>query len=402
MKLINAFHEKQIKALKDDSRILVLYGAKRTGKTYVLVIKFLLHLRKFRDSGYKFIIGGATLATIKSNILDEIEAITGISIKLDRYNNFRLFGCMILVRPGMTSDSWKTVRGFTAYGVLMNEGTALHNVYIKEAISRCSGEGAKIFIDTNPENPLHSIKVDYIDKSGERLSDGTVNIDSIHYKLDDNTFLDKTYVESIKMSTPSGMFYDRDILGLWVNAEGIVYRDFNSKVHVIESIPEHEVIVEYVGGIDWGFEHYGSIVVFAYCESGNYYLVHEDTKQYKFVEQYWLEEAKKLVEKYVGLYFFTETARPEYTRLFIEHNIEVINADKSVIPGIETVSKLFKMNKLFLIKSEIDKIEDELSSYVWSTSTGEEKPIKTNDDCLDAVRYCLHTHKKYLGTISYF
>ena len=105
---------------------------------------------------------------------------------------------------------------FTSYGAFLNEATTLHDSFVKECISRCSGEGARIYMDTNPENPMHTVKTDYIDKSGQRLDNGQLNIQSFQFTLYDNTFLNKEYVKSIEASTPSGMFYDRDILGKYL------------------------------------------------------------------------------------------------------------------------------------------------------------------------------------------
>lgn len=392
-KLKKIYNPKQILALKSDARILVLHGAKRAGKTYILILCFLLLVKKHRDKKVKFIIGGASLATIQSNVLDDMGAILGYDIKLNKHNNFELFGNTVLVRPGMTSDSWKTVRGFTAYGALLNEGTALHDKYIKEVISRCSGEGSRIMIDTNPENPSHTVKTDYVDKSGQILDNGKLNIEAIHFSLDDNIFLDKEYIESIKLATPSGMFYDRDILGLWVNAQGVIYRDFNERVNVVDEIPQDENIVEYIGGIDWGFEHFGSIVITAYTDKGNYYVVEEITKQHRYVEEYWIPKLIELSEKYKGIIFFCDSARPEYYNLCIDNNLEVFNANKTVVAGIETVSSLFKLNKLRLIRSGLDRMLFEISNYVWADKVGKEEPTKVNDDSLDALRYAIYTHQ---------
>ena len=89
---------------------------------------------------------------------------------------------------------------FTSYGAFLNEATTLHDTFIKECISRCSGEGARIYMDTNPENPMHTVKTDYIDKSGQRLDNGQLNIQAFHFTLYDNTFLNKEYVKSIESS----------------------------------------------------------------------------------------------------------------------------------------------------------------------------------------------------------
>jgi len=80
--------------------------------------------------------------------------------------------------------------------------------------------------------------------------------------LFDNIFLDPEYVESIIASTPSGMFTDRDIHGLWVSAEGIIYKDFNKDRNYIAS-EEFEKLntVKYFAAVDWGYEHFGAIRV---------------------------------------------------------------------------------------------------------------------------------------------
>ncbi len=412
-KLKSIFNLKQMKVLLSKARIIIAHGAKRSGKTYILVYKFMLHVKSFK--GKKFIIAGPTSSSVKINILDEIEAITGIPINLSKYSTFRLFGNVMVVRYGEKSDSWKRVRGFTSHGALVNEGTALDDMFIKEVISRCSGEGARIFIDTNPENPVHPIKLDYIDKHGERLENGNLNIEAIHFELNDNKqFLDPIYVESIIKSTPSGMFYDRDILGLWVNAEGIVYKDYNSRIHLIDKIPVDEEIIEYIIAVDWGFEHYGSLGVIGYSTKGNYYLIEEHTKKHMYVEDYWLKLALEKKEQYkicIGFeeeklpdgtpkpkyrypIFYVDSARQEYRNLFIDNNIEAMNANKAVIEGIQTVGTLFKTNKLFILKDGIDRFEIEINSYVWSNQVGaEEKVKKVNDDCMDMIRYAVHSHK---------
>ena len=116
-----------------------------------------------------------------------------------------MYGNKIYCFHGANADSYKAMRGFTSAGALLNEATTLHDTFVKEAISRCSYDGARIFMDTNPENPTHTVKVDYIDKDGQRLKNGQLNIKAFNFTLYDNTFLNKEYVESIEASTPSGM-----------------------------------------------------------------------------------------------------------------------------------------------------------------------------------------------------
>lgn len=389
------FHDKQKEVLKcikyENPKILICSGAKRAGKTYVLTFGYMAHIAKFQNKGYSFIIGGTTQASIRRNILNDMESILGKEIKLAQDNHFKLFGNKVYCFDGANSDSYKKVRGFTSYGAFLNEATTLHDTFVKECISRCSGEGARIYMDTNPENPTHTVKIDYIDKDGQRLKDGQLNIKAYQFTLYDNTFLNREYIQSIEASTPTGMFFDRDILGKWVAAQGVVYKDFNKDVHYISSFDKTE-IVKYYCGVDWGYEHYGSIVILGDDYKGNTYLIKEYSAQHQEID-YWVDIAKEIKSIYGDINFYCDTARPEHIRRFRREGIQAKNADKAVVSGIEEVAKLFKLNKLFILEDNVDLFKTEIYNYVWNSNKGE--PVKQNDDVLDSLRYAIYTeHKK--------
>ena len=137
---------------------------------------------------------------------------------------------------------------------------------------------------------------DYIDKSGQRLSNGRLNIKAFQFTLFDNTFLDEEYIESIIASTPTGMFTDRDIYGKWVSAEGVVYKDFKEKVHYIkeEEFKTKQIKRKYAG-VDWGYEHYGSIMVVAEDFDGNKYVIEEHAHRHKEIDD-WVAIAKGVIK----------------------------------------------------------------------------------------------------------
>ena len=368
-------------------KILLCSGAKRAGKTFILNFIFLTHIAQFEGKGLAFILGGASQATLRRNVLDDWEQILGKELKLDKSNAIEIFGNKVYCFGGTNADAWKAVRGFTSAGAFLNEGTALHDTFVKECISRCSYKGARIFIDTNPENPTHSVKTDYIDKSGQRLKNGRLNIKAFHFTLFDNDKLDPEYIESIVQSTPSGMFTDRDIYGMWVAGEGVIYQDFNKDVHYIDSLDGIN-IVKYIAGVDWGYSHFGAIVVIGIDTKGNYYLVKEVAKQYKEID-FWVEEAKKIKKEYGNILFYCDSARPEHVTRLQNEGIRAWNADKAVISGIESVAKLYKSNRFFILRSAVKRFPEEIYMYVWNDKTGE--PVKEFDDVQDAIRYAIYT-----------
>ena len=396
MKITNKQKE-VIDCIKNDNpKILICSGAKRAGKTWILIYAFIAHIAKYENKGYSFILGGTNQASIRRNVLNDLEDILGYELKLTKDNHFKLFGNKVYVFDGANADSYKKMRGFTSYGAFLNEATTLHDSFVKEAISRCSGEGSRIYMDTNPENPTHTVKTDYVDKDGQLLSNGQLNIKAFNFTLYDNTFLNKEYVESIEASTPSGMFYDRDILGVWVASEGVVYTDFNKDKHYIKEADIKNVqFKKYFAGVDFGWEHFGSMVVIGLGLDDKYYLLKEYAYQHKDIEC-WVNIAKDIIKEYGNINFYCDYARPDYINKLRVNGIRALNGRKEVIEGISTIATLFKTNKLLVLEDNVNLFKKEIYNYVWAK--GKDEPIKQNDDVLDSLRYAIYTDIKMGGS----
>lgn len=396
--LSELYTEKQIQILKDTSKsdwfMLINHGAKRTGKTILnndLFLRELMRVRKIADAEGidrpQYILAGATLGTIQKNVLIELSNKYGIEFKFDKYNNFMLFGVQVVQTGHSKVSGIGSIRGMTSYGAYINEASLAHEEVFDEIKSRCSGYGARILVDTNPDHPEHWLLKDYIENT-----DPKAGILSYQFKLDDNTFLNERYKQSIKASTPSGMFYERNINGMWVSGDGVVYSDFDLETNTItqaqaDSIP----MKEYFAGVDWGYEHYGSIVVIGRDIRDNFYLLEEHAYQFKFIDD-WVDIANDIKERYGNINFYCDTARPEYLTEFRRNRIRAINADKKVLSGIEEVAKLFKLNRFYVVYERMDRFKQEIFKYVWHKTSGE--PIKEFDDVLDSIRYAIYTHLK--------
>lgn len=379
----------------DNPVITVLSGAKRAGKTFILILIFLTKIAERKDQNVEFIIGGATQASIRRNVLNDMERLLGKELKISKDGSVRIFGNKVYILDGSKSDSWKKARGFTSYGALLNEGTSLNDMFVKECISRCSGEGARIYIDTNPENPTHFVKKDYINKSGERLDNGQLNIKAFHFTLFDNDKLNPQYVESIVKSTPAGMFTDRDIYGKWVSAQGVIYSMWNEDKNVIkkEKLKNYNFI-RYFCGVDWGFKHYGVINLFGKTDKGEVILIKEYAETGKHID-YWLEVAKKIKKEYGNIFFYADSARPEYVEAFQVAGFKCINAKKSVLAGISYVANLMHNGKFIIVDEDTSLIKEEVYNYIWKD--GVDEPVKVMDDSLDSARYGIFTDAYYNG-----
>lgn len=375
--------------------ITINHGAKRSGKTVLDNALFVDDVRqqgiRARSAGVKtpqYILAGAELSTLYRNVLLDIENDYGIPIKFDRANRFEMFGVLVCCFGHSNIKDLGRIRGMTAYGAYINEASMANEMVFDEIISRCSAPGARILMDTNPDMPGHWLKKKYIDKA-----DGKVTA-QFHWRLEDNTFLDPEYVANQKARTPSGMFYDRNIRGLWVAAEGAVYPDFNRAVHLIPAskVPD---IARYYAGMDFGWEHSGSLVLMGEDYDGNTYLLRGWCEQHKGID-WWARIIKDAIEPMTGdLTVYCDSARPDLINDLQCSGVDARNAHKDVVAGIGEVATRLKTDTLYIVHGEDEdfdkKFDSEIDSYVWKE--GCDEPVKANDDIMDSMRYAIYSDK---------
>lgn len=389
------FTDKQLEILKRSNRedwyIMINHGAVRAGKTKLDNTLFLKELIRVKQNALRdgverpmYILGAVSSGTLQTNILREISDDYGYEFKFDRHGNFTLFGVYIVTTFTGSIAGLKAIRGMTSYGAYINEATLANKEVFDEIIKRCSGYGARIICDTNPDHPKHWLKVNYIDKAdGKRIV-------ANHFTIYDNSFLNKRYVDNLVNATPSGVFFERGIYGRWVIGEGAVYRDFKEDAYISSDNVPYDKITKYYAGVDWGYGHYGAIVVLGKTPDGDVFLIEEHAKQYKEID-YWVDIALGIKERYGNITFYCDSARPEHIARFYNEKLKAISANKSVISGIEQVAKLMKTNKLFIVSDKVSKFKDEVYQYVWNERSGE--PEKHDDDVLDALRYAIYSEE---------
>lgn len=211
---------------------------------------------------------------------------------------------------------------------------------------------------------------------------------NFHFCLDDNTFLDERYIKNIKESTPKGMFYDRGINGAWVSGEGVVYPDFDQNVHVITPLQAKQIIFDRVFcGVDWGWEHWGAIVVVG-VKGSSYYIVEEHAAQHKYIKD-WITVAKDIIRRYGDVPFYCDPARPEHITAFQNAGINAYMGNNRVLSGIEAIATLMTNKQFFIVYSQCPRFREEIYKYIWKKNTGE--PLKENDDVLCAIRYGIYS-----------
>lgn len=391
MSLDRIYTPKQIEVLKAcrnaDWFMLINHGAKRSGKTILdndLFLQELIKVRKTADGlgidTPQYILAGYALGNIQDNVLTELTNKYGLQFKFDKYNNFNLFGVKVVQTSHGNVSGLGRIRGMTAFGAYINEASLANQEVFDEIKARCSGQGARIIADTNPDHPEHWLLKDYINANAEGVLD-------FHFTLDDNTFLDPRYVREVKATTPKGMFYDRGINGAWVSGDGVVYPQFDRKLHSITPQQAKALTFDRVFcGVDWGWEHWGAIVVIGVIGK-TYYIIEEHASQHLYIDN-WMRIAKDVIGRFGNVPFYCDPARPEHVAKFQSGGIMAFNANNRVLSGVEAVATLMQNNLFRIVYDAAPRFRDEIYKYVWGKN-GE--PVKENDDVLCAIRYGIYS-----------
>ena len=392
MKFLPSLKQKEILrefAVGDWPMLAILEGAVRSGKTWCNNALFVTEVLNNQGCGWHYIITGHTMGSVKRNVVDPMSELLGQTLRVDTFGTFGLFGNQMHVFGADKADSYKAMTGMTARGWYANEATLHHENTIQEAFSRVSGEGARIFWDTNPDYPEHPVKLQHIDHSGERLPSGRLRVRSWHFDLDDNPTLPADYIANLKASTPPGMWYDRRIKGLWVAAEGLVYELFDRAVHVVKPFTPPAGWLR-VRAVDFGFTNPFVCLFGAVDYDGRLYVYDEHYQAGTLIK----DHAAAIHKRGAAAWTVADHDAQERAEL-AECGVPTRAADKDVSLGIQRVAERMVVlpdgyPRLF-IGANCTNLLRELGQYAWEERKDgkavKEEPRKTNDHAVDALRY---------------
>jgi len=394
----------------EDKPITILEGSIRSGKTYSFHPKIITQLCTYDVAGLKVIIG-VSKSTIKDNLLRDLFEIVGEA----NYNynlqtgELRLFKSTWIVIGAKDEGSEKYLRGKTIGVALVEEGVLIPESFMMQLLGRLSPVGSRLYINTNPDSPFHYLKVKVIDN--EEMSQ---DVEVIHFDLDDNPNLAKeTRAKYERMF--KGVFYDRFIRGLWVIAEGAIYRDcLGPQCEYGED--QRPVGLENRGWAHYVIVDYGTVNAFAGLE------VWDDGKTlWQDREYYWdsrVERVQKTDEQYAdeldefigpnkrGLVIIVDPSAASFKLVLVKRGYQVKNGKNDVEEGIRKTASALTMG-LYRIRKAVKgqkankpdypciTTPKELANYAWdekkAIKTEEEQPIKKKDHTADCVRMAVHT-----------
>ncbi len=242
--------------LYDDKRINLLTGSVRSGKTYVSLLKWAVFVGSMPEN-CEFLMTGKTITSLKRNCLGLLQDLVGDNFKYSlSQKSGTLFGRRIWLEGANDDRAESKIRGMTLAGAYVDELTQIPEDFYRMLLSRLSMKGAKLYATTNPDTPTHWVKLDIIDNE-------EIDKKIWHFTFDDNEILKKEnqeYFDNLKAEYQSmgEVYYQRFILGLWVLAEGIIYKQFANNPEMFikdEAVDEYGNPIRFMIisiGIDYG------------------------------------------------------------------------------------------------------------------------------------------------------
>lgn len=390
-----------------DRKYTIAEGSVRSSKTFMSDVKLIRQYSLYDVPGKRFI-AGVSKDTVHRNMLIDLFTIVGQANY--SYNmasgELWLFGRQYFVVGARDEAAYKKILGSTVGLFIGDEIVEFPKSFLAQVWLRMSPDGARFLGTTNPGNPYSYLKSEVIDVFPPE------KLEVMHFTLADNPNISPEAKQDI-INSQSGVFKLRYIDGLWVVAEGSIYRDsysesenlYNGTVKVNGKevpLPDEPAGLRSQGGhvdhwfsVDPGVDH--PQATYEFYDDGDTIWVTDEMVWDSKVERRQKTDGQYAddLEKF-GAMGFEVRLPPEAASLRNEYLLRgfwVVDADNSVSEGIHTVSTLLARRKLRINKTTCPRLVKRLPTYAWNDKSavrGVEEPLKKEDDECDALRYGLH------------
>lgn len=393
------------------SRINLLEGSVRSGKTYISLIAWLTLLCKY-EQDKNFLMVGKTITSLKRNCLTLLEELCPsdcFSYSITK-KEAKIFDRRIFLEGVNDSRAEQKIRGMTLQGAYCDEITLFSEDFFSMLLSRLSLPYSFLLGTTNPDSPSHWLMKKYISRKNE------LNMRMWKFYLDDNDTIPEDIRNNMKKEY-TGVFYERFILGNWVQAEGLIYSRFadNKNDYIIDKIRVRDIDIINIG-IDYGAsQSKTAFVAVGFCNQFNLMVVlDEQTIEgvnkpedlYKYVSEFY----KRVEAKYGwisccyadwgGLGQVITKGLKVYMHQHCNNAIVKDCKKYKIFERINILNRLIGASR-FKIMDCCKEVIESLSSSIWNPNKENERldDGTINIDVLDAMEYAYAPHISILRSL---
>jgi len=384
-----------------DKKYTLLEGSVRSSKTFAVDAKLIIHLCAYRVDGKRVILGNTKQSVYKNILLDVFSVVGKENYTYNRSSGeLWLFGVRWFVIGARDEASYKQILGMTVGIAIIDEWTLVPESFSKQLFMRMSPPGARLYATTNPGTPQHYLFTDVIHEANF-----APDLEVIHFTLDDNPNIEPEIKAQI-VASQKGVYFQRYILGLWVVAEGAIYKDcwsdellYNDSTRPV-GLYGQGGYVGHVIAIDYGthnpcvFEEFIDDGVRVWNDREYYWDSVKEMRQKTDSEyaddlEYFIAGSRIRGRKNVKIVIDPSAA--SFKLELTKRGYNVVDADNEVLDGIHRVSQVMALG-LLRVHEGCSNERRECAIYSWdpkAAEKGEETPLKTNDHSQDAKRYAV-------------
>lgn len=416
-------------------KIALWVGAVSAGKTVASLLAFLFALVA-TPPGELVVIIGKTLQSIEDNVINTLQKpsvfgdLARHTIHTKGSNTATILGRQVMLIGANNARSEERIRGATYALAYVDEATLLPPNFWAMLLTRLRTKGARLLATTNPGSRNHWLRRDYI------LRADAVDMIVFHLTMADNPSLEPEYVETMQRTYADPILHARFILGLWTQAEGAIYGDFDTRVkpitdHTAHTIPWQQTpdLLDVLAiGSDWGGVNASTAMLLGITAETT---THPDTgapmarprlillDEWGYdsrTERLQLSPAKQ-VEKFAAWYggngvgfhaahtpnpvpfsaprlgIFADPSATAWRSSLLDAGFPSSPAANDVMKGIGTLQNLISSHHL-LVTDRCVRFLGEVTEYVYDpkkADEGEEYPVTENDHWLDGARYAIYS-----------
>ena len=410
---------KQMELIQNNvHRYILMHGGRATGKTTGAGIKA---LELASTSGARVAIFRKRLQDLKATTLKTLLDGDGSMpplLPLGCYHHnkmtrtIKIKGAGEIIYNGLDNGAVSRESGSTGKGSGLNLSAAIFD----EAVEITANDFAQLdfsvrvgvkdkalqtILVCNPSHPRH-----WIYEKFNLGGNPPPNHVAIHSTIDDNIYLDKSYIEITKANY-TGVAYDRYIRGMWVGYDGLVYDYYDPEIHRTESQTQIRTTIL---GVDDGTADPFTVLR---CDIDDHDCMHVSKEIYQtgLVSLSKIEAVKSLLRNLDDL-VVVDSAALDLIKSLRNAGVNAVGVKKtpgSINFGIDLVQGRLKGCPILgrpklTLSYEVPNLASEFLSYIRGKRGDrfEDNPVDKDNHALDALRYvCMHIERsKGLGAFS--
>lgn len=378
----------------DRPYVIASIGSIRGGKTWSAALGLFLYSQTLPPlpPGFIHLLVGRKVSVLEEAVVAPLKAFAEEATLPHRYDRGRSMlhigrhQYKLLAGENILSEA--APMGFSVGCALIDEASLLSEDFVNRVLSRLTLPYSKAWLCANPTTPSSWLK--------KKIDDPTGQIDeAVHFTMGDNPTLSEAN-KSFFRGLFKGANYERLIEGIWSQAEGAIYPQFEAVE--VDDLPDFWVVDVRVS-VDPGYSQCYASLYAAQTRKGNTIIYDEYAWRPAQGERTPAEHAQAVIGQAgahalqgvwpdPSVYLIDPAAAGDVAE-YESRDCFAPSFPKDVSAGIANVRNRLEEPTYYILR-RCENLLTELQGYTWdakASERGEDRPMSGNDHFVDCLRY---------------